>query len=152
MRNRLKKCVLFAVSLSMLLSLSLTASASEAKPLESEKITVCNGDGQYIGEFDSMEEFESEFLGIKGERSSAARWLFRILKHAVGTYDVLEMVDDFTGIDINGWIAEHVILPVKEAAAKFSLYSVSGGITNPYPPHSYQYILYDRTNYYWVEE
>ena len=48
MRNRLKKCVLFAVSLSMLLSLSLTASASEAKPLESEKITVYNGDGQYI--------------------------------------------------------------------------------------------------------
>ena len=64
MRNRLKKCVLFAVSLSMLLSLSLTASASEAKPLESEKITVYNGDGQYIGEFDSMEEFESEFLKI----------------------------------------------------------------------------------------
>lgn len=135
----------------MVLGCSVTASAAEIKETK-ETISVYDGSGQYIGEFDSLEEFEREYLGNNGNQRSGLRWVLKILKYALETYDVLEAVKDFTGIDVNGWISAHVVLPAVEGVAKFRLYSVSGGITNPYPPNSYQYHQFDRTNYYWVQE
>lgn len=49
-------------------------------------------------------------------------------------------------------IRNNVVIPFTDEAKKMQLYSVSGGITNPYPPNSYQYSQFNKTNYYWVVE
>lgn len=43
-----------------------------------------------------------------------------------------------------------LLLVASEGLKNMDLYSLSGGITNPYPPHSSQYHQFNRTNYYWV--
>lgn len=77
-------------------------------------------------------------------------WLLSL----AAAYGVVAMINDFhyllTGVDLKVWLRENVIIPVTEGLKNMDLYSLSGGITNPYPPHSSQYHQFNRTNYYWV--
>ena len=120
-------------------------------------VKVYNGAGELIGEFDSMQDFERDFWGA-GEvhelnaepRTPLGEWLL----NASAIHGVISMINDicymFTGVDPKVWIRENVVVPVTDALANMDLYSLSGGITNPYPPHSSQYHDFNRTNYYWV--
>lgn len=142
---------LLALTLALSIAFGCTTTAFAAEPEEkSNKVTVYNGAGQYVGEFDSFEEFQREYLGIK-ERSAAV-WIVKIVLTAIDVYSVLELNKQFTGVDINGWISQNITLPVQQGLGTFKLYSVSGGMTNPYPPNSYQYQQFNKTNYYWVKQ
>lgn len=117
----------------------------------SEGVTIYNGAGQYVGDFQSVEEFESKVLGInKNERGPVVAWIMT----AAAVYGAVSMINDasylLTGIDAKVWIRENVIVPFYDYIRTMRLYSSSGGIDNPYPPHSYQYTQFNRTNYYWV--
>lgn len=148
MKRRLKKWLACILTLTIILGYSTAAFAAESKE-RTAKITVYDGEGQYIGEFDSLSEFQQEYLGIK-ERS-AVKWIVEIFLRALEMYDILEVNKEFTGVDINGWIDKNVTLPIAQGLGTFKLYSVSGGMTNPYPPNSYQYKQFNKTNYYWVK-
>ncbi len=123
-----------------------------AEPEESKKITVYDGAGVYVGEYDSIKEFEKEILGIDSKQRAVPAWIMT----ALTAYGAITLVVDvtylLTGVDAKEWARENVIIPFYEAAKTMKLYSVSGGITNPYPPNSYQYHQYNKTNYYWVVE
>lgn len=124
--------------------------ANAASKEETGKVTVYDGSGAYVGEFDSIEEFQREVLGRNAQQRGVAAWLVT----ASAVYGVVTLILDvsylFTGIDAKVWIRENVMVPFFDEAKKMELYSVSGGITNPYPPNSYQYQQFNKTNYYWV--
>lgn len=130
---------------------SMNVSAAE----KSEKVTVYDGSGAYVGEFDSIEDFEREVLGTdKNSRSEiieGLRCIAKIIMRALETYSIVETVSDISQVDINGLIGDKIVLPVWNGIKTFKLMSVSGGITNPYPPNSYQYSQFYKTNFYWVE-
>jgi len=123
-----------------------------AEPKESKKITIYDGAGVYVGEFDSIEEFEKEILGIDSKQRTVPAWIMT----AVTVYGAITLVVDvtylLTGVDAKEWARENVVIPFYESAKTMKLYSASGGITNPYHPNSYQYHQYNKTNYYWVVE
>lgn len=149
MEKMIKKLV--ALTLALSIAFGCTTTAFAAGPEEkSNKVTVYDGAGQYVGEFDSFEEFQREYLGVK-ERSAAV-WVLKLILKGIEAYSVLELNKQFTGIDVNKWIGENVTLPIAQGLGTFKLYSVSGGITNPYPPNSYQYQQFNKTNYYWVKQ
>ena len=101
-------------------------------------------------EFESMEDFQTECLGVNENQKGAVA---RLLTSAT-IYRMISMINDvsyiLTGVDAKVWIRENVVVPFYQEAKNMKLYSVSGGISNPYPPHSYQYIQFNQTNYYWV--
>ncbi|MDB2074362.1 hypothetical protein PMZ66_01965 [Clostridium paraputrificum] len=101
-------------------------------------------------EFESMEDFQTECLGVNENQKGAVTWLLT----AATIYGVISMINDvryiLTGVDAKVWIRENVVVPFYQEAKNMKLYSVSGGISNPYQPHSYQYIQFNQTNYYWV--
>jgi len=152
MKKTMKKLMAFVLTLSIIFGCTMTAFAAEPDRVEG-KVEVYNGAGQYIGTFDSFEEFQMEYLGAN-ERSivGAAKFVLKIILEALNTYSVFETCKELTGKDVNGWITENVTLPIGQGLGTFKLYSVSGGITNPYPPNSYQYSQYNKTNYYWVKQ
>lgn len=116
------------------------------------KVSVYNVRGEYIGDFDSVQQFESEYLGINPNQKGVGSLILSI----AAAYGVLSMVMDatyvFTGIDVKVWVRNNVVIPFTEGARNMKLYSLSGGIVNPYPPNSYQYSQFNKTNYYWVVE
>lgn len=148
MKKTMKRWMAFVLFLSIMFGATTTALAAE--PEKKEKVVVYDGAGQYIGEFDSITDFQREYSGIK--QRSAVKWIVKIVRAALEAYEIVEINEEFTGIDINGWIDKNITLPISQGLGTFRLYSISGGITNPYPPNSYQYSQFNKTNYYWVKE
>ena len=148
-----KSFLSFFLILSLLLTCFVPIRASATtirKSTTNSPVTVYNGMGEYVGEFESIEDFQTKFLGINENQKGVAAWLLT----AATIYGVVSMINDvsyiLTGIDAKVWIRENVAVPFYQEAKNMKLYSVSGGISNPYPPHSYQYIQFNQTNYYWV--
>lgn len=148
-----KSFLSFFLILSLLLTwfTPISASATTIKKSTTDApVTVYNGMGEYVGEFESFQDFQIDFLGINENQRGVGTWLMTV----AAVYGVISMFNDlsylFTGIDAKVWTRENVVVPFYEASKKMKLYSVSGGLSNPYPPHSYSYILYNQTNYYWV--
>lgn len=114
------------------------------------KVSIYNASGEFIGEFESIQEFEIEYLGINPNQRGVGTWILTV----AASYGVVSMFIDiayvFTGVDVKTWVRNNVVVPFTEEVKNMKLYSVSGGITNPYPPNSYQYSQFNKTNYYWV--
>lgn len=130
---------------------SISVNAKTVKQETNEKpVTIYNGIGEYVGEFKSIQDFQEKYLGINPYQRGVGTWLLT----AATIYGVISMINDisylFTGVDAKVWVRENVVVPFYESAKTVKLYSVSGGIDNPYPPHSYEYTIFNRTNYYWA--
>lgn len=150
----------FAIALALVMLLTVFPLSVFATNIDNEEtgsgVKVYNGAGVFVGEYDSVQDFERAFLSTRGttglgvEPRGPIEWLLA----ASAVYGVISMINDacymFTGIDPKVWIRENVVVPFTNELKNMDLYSLSGGITNPYPPNSSQYHEFNRTNYYWV--
>lgn len=150
-----KRILSFVLALAILFAGMVPIDVQATEAQNTEKITVYNGAGEFVGEFDSYEEFETEILGINEETRGIVdglRWIIKIILTAINAYSTVETVSDITGRDIHALIGDKILLPAWNGVKQhFKLMSVSGGITNPYPLNSYQYNQFYKTNFYWVE-
>lgn len=155
----MKRLISVCMALVMLLTVfPLNAFATNLGNEETDSgVKVYNGAGKFIGEYDSVQDFKRNFLGTCGTQEASVEprvpigaWLIS----ASAVYGVISMINDacylFTGIDAKVWIRENVVVPFTNELKNMELYSLSGGISNPYPPNSSQYHEFNRTNYYWV--
>lgn len=158
--KRMKKNVCSLLLMISILISNLFPISVYASGLEEYKyypnIEVHNGVGEQIYSLNLKTELEKKQLEIDKidrteiEPRGVGTWILT----AATAYGIVSMVNDtcylLTGLDPKVWIRENVIVPFYSSSKTMMLYSINGGITNPYPPNSSQYHEFKRTNFYWV--
>lgn len=144
----MKKILCFMLTLCIILTSSISSFANglsvESEPNKKEIVHIYDGSGELI-ETMTEEEFEAS------ENQRASGTLIVRIFAALGVVSTIAWCTEaLTGVNVANWIYNNVSLPIYKATKTMRIYSRSGGITNPYPPNSYQGAMWKKNNFYVV--
>lgn len=159
-----KKLILSFCSFCMALCLIATPEhtfAEEKQNPEPEVYEIYNSQGEYLGESENPELFYQEYLeannislyteGDEKIIKELVLWIegsfaFRALSFISTVQYTIEL-----GIATVNWVNAHLTFPSDFTGNReIKIFSKTGGVFNPYPPHSLEGAQWERNNFYYA--
>ena len=146
----MKKIVMLIIGVALFFSgMGINAVAKEVET--DSVIYAYDYNGELIETFKTEEEL-NDFLGISKARKAGGRLAVAKVLKEVGEELLYKALVEGIENAYNYLKNLQISIPTLEVGQTATVYSLDGNIYNPYPPNSYQYTTWARTNFIVVVE